>query len=514
MAVTIGEFIAEQLKKSLSAEEAQEANEFITEITNVFTSIIPEDFSGLIKQIIEEAENQINIKLPKIEGIKENPSGGSSQPQFIAPTDEQFSDIIGNDITEPVTTEQLIEVAKKEVNNILVKETTASPSNTVIVGQGNLNITTQDNAQPIPKIIEQSGTSLLKGQSPQIIQIDAIMKRIQAHKILHVASQFAIVATSIVVEVYSLGQIDKIVENLLVLYNLIPSSTIYNAVQGQDLEASLLRVYRYLSESANRTVIPPPTDLITFLTREQLDPDTKKAREIFERFMGYHGFDSFWSNAYWGSHWILPSTGQLYEMLGRKIISPIELRRQLEINDLHPDWIPKLIELSRELPNRTEARMIQRTRKMEKVKLQRIMDNARIHEDYQEDYEFWLENQELDTLNLQWIKQIRDMFVKGYRTEEQFKEALAKSIYSEEEQKRVLEIDILKKEEKINDMRLQTLVLQNRKNTISDGQMMDSGGTFVSDRRLLEVKAELEQARKGLLVEIDLGTDLGSEEDV
>lgn len=277
--------------------------------------------------------------------------------------------------------------------------------------------------------------------SPNVMNEETLLKEIKRVKTGHIIVSILIGVISVIVEIMSLGQIDALHEMMSIIYNLSTWSTIYDQSKGMETEISLLRVYRYYLEKENLTNIPGVSDLITMLTREQLGDTQEEGLATFTRFMKYYGFDEYWSKAYWGSHWVLPGTGELYAMFGRGIISKDTLKEQLIINDIKPEWIEKLVDLSQRIPSRTEARLISRVRRISEDKLDRILQNERIHPDFLEDYKYFLQNQELDTIQLQELSRYKDLFIQGYISEEAYKEQLSTSVLSTHEQEASLRRD-------------------------------------------------------------------------
>lgn len=100
-------------------------------------------------------------------------------------------------------------------------------------------------------------------------------------------------------------------------------------------------------------IIPPVGDLISMAVREVFTP------EIVSRFGQMEGLPSefvewgekqglsnFWASAYWAAHWHLPSVGQGFEMLHRRVISDEDLSMLLRALDIMPFWRDKLTAIS------------------------------------------------------------------------------------------------------------------------------------------------------------------------
>jgi len=68
------------------------------------------------------------------------------------------------------------------------------------------------------------------------------------------------------------------------------------------------------------------------------------------------GVKDEWMKHYWRAHWELPSPTAGYEMLHRGVISQDELKTLLQISDMAPWWIPKMIDISYSPLTRVDAR--------------------------------------------------------------------------------------------------------------------------------------------------------------
>lgn len=158
-------------------------------------------------------------------------------------------------------------------------------------------------------------------------------------------------AISVAVEVLSLGQVDTIADAIQswVWANGIGSfSPLAFAPQ---INAS---VNPYLSRYYNsraQAQIPPVTDIIRFQLREVFLEGRREElvgredRPIYNALMQQWGFNEFHADSYWGAHWVLPSIGQLNEMLFRGVIDKPEWERFVRFNDVEPLSIPRLGEI-------------------------------------------------------------------------------------------------------------------------------------------------------------------------
>jgi len=99
-------------------------------------------------------------------------------------------------------------------------------------------------------------------------------------------------------------------------------------------ETGVLRPLRQFFESKYLTNIPGVSDLITFVVREVITP------EEFTETSKLMGFSERWSNAYWESHWRLPSPAYLIDAFHRGIITEGELDKFVVWHDYKPEPRP------------------------------------------------------------------------------------------------------------------------------------------------------------------------------
>lgn len=111
------------------------------------------------------------------------------------------------------------------------------------------------------------------------------------------------------------------------------------------LRAGLVPQLRYGFNEQYQAMIPGPTDLVRMELREVFHPDFREelllpaTSSTFKEAMRKHGYKDYWSDSYWGAHWVLPSLGNLDEMLHRGIITLEEWQIMVRRNDYLPAWI-------------------------------------------------------------------------------------------------------------------------------------------------------------------------------
>lgn len=127
--------------------------------------------------------------------------------------------------------------------------------------------------------------------------------------------------------------------------------------------------------------IPGPSDLVRFMVRdafdEQVATDLQLDKDFIEKFSGKarewakaQGMSEDQFKFFWRSHWQIPSYTQLTEALHRltedtplpggqgtaKAVTVEQVRRAIEINDMAPEWVDRLIAISYRPLSRVDAR--------------------------------------------------------------------------------------------------------------------------------------------------------------
>jgi len=129
----------------------------------------------------------------------------------------------------------------------------------------------------------------------------------------------------------------------------IPSVTAAIAVMPTSI--GLLEPLRYELNSRWMPHIPPANDLVRFALREVWDEERREALiafypgEHYTDLMSKHGYRPEFAENYWMAHWVLPSIGQLNEMLYRGKIDEDVWENFVRYNDIIPEMIPNLKEI-------------------------------------------------------------------------------------------------------------------------------------------------------------------------
>lgn len=114
-------------------------------------------------------------------------------------------------------------------------------------------------------------------------------------------------------------------------------------------------------------IIPPVTDIITMAVREVFTPEVVQRFGQMEDLPGefvawakQKGLSEYWASAYWAAHWMLPSIGQGFEMLHRRVIDDSDLDLLLRALDVMPFWRGKLKDISYRPLTRVDVRRMHR----------------------------------------------------------------------------------------------------------------------------------------------------------
>lgn len=101
-----------------------------------------------------------------------------------------------------------------------------------------------------------------------------------------------------------------------------------------------------------RPTIPGPSDLVRFALREVWLPERRDLLleyypgGKFDEYMSLHGYKDEFASDYWAAHWVLPSIGNLNDMLYRHIIDRETWKAEVRYNDYVPyaiPWLEKII---------------------------------------------------------------------------------------------------------------------------------------------------------------------------
>ena len=116
--------------------------------------------------------------------------------------------------------------------------------------------------------------------------------------------------------------------------------------------AALFAPYERELNAKYQNLIPQANDNVRFALREVWDPTRRTelltelpGGEYYSR-LNQNGFSNEIGDDYWAAHWVLPSVGQLNEMLHRRVIDEPIWDRFVKYNDFDPTVRPWLKEIS------------------------------------------------------------------------------------------------------------------------------------------------------------------------
>jgi len=146
------------------------------------------------------------------------------------------------------------------------------------------------------------------------------------------------------------------------LRELITEDQLDSILKSHHLSDADAKVIKGLYE-----IIPPVTDIITMAVREVFTPDIVQRfgqmEDLPPEFVSWakqKGLSEFWASAYWAAHWMLPSIGQGFEMLHRRVIDDSDLDLLLRALDVMPFWREKLKDISYRPLTRVDVRRMHR----------------------------------------------------------------------------------------------------------------------------------------------------------
>ena len=138
----------------------------------------------------------------------------------------------------------------------------------------------------------------------------------------------------IIAETLSLGQIESVTHAITGVLEATGVKDLAANFISLPFNPGLVRPAEYHWNAVFTPEIPGPGDLITFVVREVIPP------EVFTPFMANHGFNEFWSQAYWEAHWRLPSRDEIVDAFHRGLLTDEERDVFLVLHDLKPDPRP------------------------------------------------------------------------------------------------------------------------------------------------------------------------------
>jgi len=124
-------------------------------------------------------------------------------------------------------------------------------------------------------------------------------------------------ALGIGVELASLGQLEGVTTVATEMFSALGWTGAAQQIATMQYETKLFIPYQYYLNQRDTPSIPGQSDLTQFLVREVI------TRNRYNELLAFQGFDTEFQEAYWDSHWVLPSANQVYAMRDRKVPMPI-----------------------------------------------------------------------------------------------------------------------------------------------------------------------------------------------
>lgn len=134
---------------------------------------------------------------------------------------------------------------------------------------------------------------------------------------------------------------------------------------------------------------PSPEDLVLWEAKEVFEPDmqakfglTAEFEKLDLSMFAEAGVSEEQARNFWIAHWTYPSVGQVFDMYHRGVIPWEDVFQYMRLAELPPYWREKLKDISWDLPNRIELRMMARYGLVDKAFLLKILAKIGLHEDY------------------------------------------------------------------------------------------------------------------------------------
>ena len=195
------------------------------------------------------------------------------------------------------------------------------------------------------------------------------------------------------------------------------------AVIAPAISTGLIPQLTYGFNEQYQAMLPGPTDLVRFQLREVWDQE-RRAELLqegtsgeYNALMAKQGFSKDQRDNFWAAHWVLPSVGELNEMLHRGIIDEATWDRFVKYNDFDPAVRPWIKGISYNPYTRVDS---QRMWSLDLLTEQELKDNYKAlgyDEVHAQRMTLWTKINVLAT-------ELRARYMKGWITAEQVKSEL------------------------------------------------------------------------------------------
>lgn len=249
-----------------------------------------------------------------------------------------------------------------------------------------------------------------------------------APKVLLAAAGLGLAATGIcsVAGIKIMGTGLEVGEIGSYIKDLLSPGMFVGATVGTLIGVGLTIPLRYYYNKLFTPLIPPIVDLIRFVVREVITPDT------FYELAAYHGYSKERSEWYWTAHFILPAFDKCVDAYHRGLISKEELDKFIFWHDYSPDPRPGIGKSDLQIMGGLLKTLIPRVDLRYAWELGRLTDEELVEwyerRGYEEDAPLMAEIQMARAL-VEEIHRVRDewlrAYIDGYITEETLSANLA-----------------------------------------------------------------------------------------
>lgn len=228
---------------------------------------------------------------------------------------------------------------------------------------------------------------------------------------------------ALITEIVSLGQVEGVQQLLAMEDKMKGFSDLASTYRKMQNEIGLFQPYQKELNARYQNLIPGATDNVLFALREVWDKDRRvellaepPGQKYYDR-LAQNGFAAEIGDDYWASHWVLPSVGQLNEMMHRRVIDDATWDRFVKYNDFDPTVRPWLKAISYNPYTRVDIR---RMYDLGLVTRQEVKDNY-LDLGYDEEH---AEKMTVWTLAYVLAVEMRARYSKGWVTEAEVRTAL------------------------------------------------------------------------------------------
>lgn len=307
--------------------------------------------------------------------------------------------------------------------------------------------------KPTPEFEAQTDevVRLAKTKSALVLDKTAMDATLAHINTTHAIITVVISVLSVLAEIASLGQLDTLLASIQSVYTLFDEPGAFYKIRDARIEMMYERPYRYMMERELQNVIPPPADAGRFLAKELIGP------EEYDEIMSFWGIAGYYADLYRRARYIELPAQTTYELLHKGIINDEQAETLLRIADYNPSQIDNLVELSYDLPNRTEIRVMRRRTNIPDDLVNRALAASGLKEEYQPYLLEMLDNWNLQSIQTRTISEAIGQYQDGMIQEVDFLTIAIDNRASETEAKAYLNEATLKREARRKSDRVKTI---------------------------------------------------------